>query len=209
MQDSRMEMEVNKKLVERVKTFLKENSLILLTLVGIAVGFALGFGLQNLDASPDLLQWIGLPGELFLRGLKATIVPIVVCMIITATASLDPSTNRRIAVVALGTFFFTAVLGVIVAVVLFLLLKPDAKSLSVETTKRFGTQLGTQDVFLDLIRNIFPDNIVGAAVAQEEEEEEDEEEEDEEEEDEEEKEEDDDDEEEEDEEEKKKKNEGG
>ncbi|GFO05165.1 amino acid transporter [Plakobranchus ocellatus] len=154
------------KLMEWVKTFLKENCLILLTLVGIAVGFALGLGLQNLDPSPDLLQWLGLPGELFLRGLKATIVPIVVCMVITATSSLDPTINRRIAIVAVGTFFFTAVLAVIVAIILFFLLKPDANSLLVETTKRFGTRLGTQDVFLDLIRNIFPDNIVGAAISQ-------------------------------------------
>ncbi|GFO22679.1 amino acid transporter [Plakobranchus ocellatus] len=83
MQSSRIEMERTRKSADRVKSCLKENSLILLTLIGIAVGFALGLGLQKLDSSPDLLQWTGLPGELFLRGLKATIVPIVVCMVIT------------------------------------------------------------------------------------------------------------------------------
>ncbi|GFS27665.1 amino acid transporter [Elysia marginata] len=106
------------------RSFLKENILILLTLLGIVVGFAIGLTLQHVKPSPDVLQWIGVPGEIFLRSLKATIVPIIVCMVITATASVDPTMNRRIVVVGVLSFFVTAVLAVITATILFLMLKP-------------------------------------------------------------------------------------
>ncbi|KAK3787874.1 hypothetical protein RRG08_022167 [Elysia crispata] len=146
--------------------FLKENALILLTLLGIGVGFAVGVGLQQVKPSPDVLQWIGVPGEIFLRSLKATIFPIIVCMVITATSSVDPTKNRSIAVVAVLAFFLTALLAVLTAVVLFFLFKPASNTLQVDSDKTFGTKLETQDIFLDLIRNIFPDNVVDAAISQ-------------------------------------------
>ena len=42
-----------------VTRFLRENALILLTLLGIAIGFAVGVGLQSVKPSSDVLQWIG------------------------------------------------------------------------------------------------------------------------------------------------------
>lgn len=151
----------------KVSRFLRENVLILLTLLGIVIGFAIGLTLQHIKASSDVLQWIGVPGELFLRSLKATIVPIIVCMVITATASVDPTMNRRIAVVGVLSFFITAVLAVVTALVLFIVLKPESNSISTNSEEEgFGTQLETQDIFLDLLRNVFPDNVIESTISQ-------------------------------------------
>ena len=42
-----------------IKTTLKGNVLMILTLVGVALGFAIGFGIRPLNPSTDALLWIG------------------------------------------------------------------------------------------------------------------------------------------------------
>ncbi|XP_059158552.1 neutral amino acid transporter A-like isoform X2 [Physella acuta] len=150
---------------KKVAIVLRQNALILATMGGIVLGISLGMGLRELDMSDQALMWLGLPGELFLRCLKATVVPLVVCMVITCTATLDPKSNGKIAVVATLGFFLTQVLGTLIAVVMFYIFKPDPGKLS-DGNESFDTNLNTQDVIADLLRNIFPDNVVGAAISQ-------------------------------------------
>ncbi|KAK0066514.1 excitatory amino acid transporter 3 [Biomphalaria pfeifferi] len=149
----------------KVGMIIKQNGLILATFVGIILGFCLGLGLRELEMSDHALMWLGLPGELFLRCLKATIVPLVVTMVITCTATLDPRSNGKIAVVALLGFFLTQVVACTIAIVMFFIFKPDG-TLTGDQDKKYGTDLETQDVFADLFRNFFPDNVVGAAISQ-------------------------------------------
>ncbi|GFS27662.1 amino acid transporter [Elysia marginata] len=41
-----------------------------------------------------------------------------------------------------------------------------ANTLSSSSGEKFGTKLETQDIFLDLLRNIFPDNVIDATISQ-------------------------------------------
>ena len=41
------------------KTLLKENAVLVLTLIGVVLGFAVGFGVRELNPSDDALMWIG------------------------------------------------------------------------------------------------------------------------------------------------------
>ncbi|BFZ13712.1 hypothetical protein BsWGS_16751 [Bradybaena similaris] len=149
----------------KVIDFLQQNGLVLATLVGIGIGAGLGFGLRNVGLSDHALMWIGLPGELYLRSLKATIVPLVICMVITSAASLDAKTNGKVALVAMICFFLTHVAAVIIAIVLSQVFRPDRINESGDDqTSQPTTE--TQDVFADLFRNILPDNIVGATIMQ-------------------------------------------
>lgn len=43
----------------RCKLFIKSNLLVLLTLVGVIVGFVAGLGLRELNPSKDAVMWIG------------------------------------------------------------------------------------------------------------------------------------------------------
>lgn len=45
--------------VPKVKIFLRGNALLILTMVGIVAGFALGFGIRELDPSRGALMWLG------------------------------------------------------------------------------------------------------------------------------------------------------
>ncbi|KAH9491818.1 Excitatory amino acid transporter 1 [Bulinus truncatus] len=136
---------------KKLAMILKQNGLILATFVGIVVGFGLGMGLREVRMSDHALMWLGLPGELFLRCLKATIVPLVITMVITCTATLDPKSNGKIAVVAILGFFLTQVVACIIAIVMFFVFKPD-RAINEENGEKFGTNLETQDVFADLFR---------------------------------------------------------
>ncbi|CAG5125399.1 unnamed protein product [Candidula unifasciata] len=149
----------------KVIDFLKQNGLVLATLLGIVIGAGLGFGLRDANLNDHELMWLGMPGELYLRSLKATIVPLVICMVITSAASLDAKTNGKVALAAMVGFFLTHVAAVIIAIVLSQVFKPDRiNSSGAGDTPQ--TAIETQDVFADLFRNILPDNIVAATIMQ-------------------------------------------
>ena len=43
----------------RVKRFVRRDGLMLLILIGMVLGFAIGFGIRELNPSKDALMWIG------------------------------------------------------------------------------------------------------------------------------------------------------
>ncbi|XP_062587358.1 excitatory amino acid transporter 1-like, partial [Saccostrea cucullata] len=108
--------------------FLSRNGLIISVLVGVGVGFALGFGLRVVEPSDDALTWIGLPGEIYMRMLKMTILPLVVSTIITGTARMDPKSNGRISALSFGYIIITNTIGAIIAILLFLIIQPGKES---------------------------------------------------------------------------------
>ncbi|XP_064596701.1 excitatory amino acid transporter 2-like [Liolophura sinensis] len=166
------------------KSFIRSNALLLLTLLGVAVGFAFGFALRPTNPSSDAKVWIGLPGEIFLRLLRMMIIPLIVSSVISGTASLNPRSNGKISLIALGYIVATNLLGCIFGIILAVTIKPgnnnnnndkdknknnkDKHNVGLQTVANTtapvpSTQdLQTQDIFADLIRNIFPDNVITA-----------------------------------------------
>ncbi|XP_052825491.1 excitatory amino acid transporter 1-like isoform X3 [Octopus bimaculoides] len=106
--------------------FLKENSLLLLTLVSVIASFILGFVIRSAQPSNDAIIWIGMPGEIFLRTLTAMITPLIISNVIAGT--------RR--------------------------------DINQDNPGRVKVVIYAEDLFADLIRNIFPDNIIGASFRQ-------------------------------------------
>ncbi|XP_070540105.1 excitatory amino acid transporter-like [Ptychodera flava] len=146
------------------KGWLRDNLLLLLTLVGVAVGFILVLSLQSLDLSDDAKMWIGLPGELFMRGLRCMIIPVLVASIMTATASIDPKSNGKMSAVALTYIFGTVFLGVVTGLVLSLTIKPGDTGADLGDSDYAPAYYETQDVIADLFRNLIPENIVQACL---------------------------------------------
>lgn len=142
--------------------YLKENAVLLLTLVGVVFGFAIGFGVRELKPSADALMWIGMPGELFLRMLNLMVVPLVIGSVISGTASLDPKSNGKISLVAFTWITCTNTLACILALILAVTIKPGEGSGGSDSEER-ASPFETQDIFADLFRNIVPNNIVEVA----------------------------------------------
>lgn len=142
--------------------FLSRNCLIISVLIGVGVGFAFSFGLRVVEPSDDAQTWIGLPGEIYMRMLKMTILPLVVSTIITGTASMDPKSNGRISGMSLGYIIITNSIGAVIAIAVFLIIQPG-KHIEVSSSDNVAsihTDIETSDMFADMIRNLFPDNLV-------------------------------------------------
>ncbi|VDM66148.1 unnamed protein product [Strongylus vulgaris] len=69
--------------MNKFKTWLRYNLLLILTILGV-IGGVLGGGLLRfLEPSADVVKYIGFPGELFMNMLKAMILPLIIASLIS------------------------------------------------------------------------------------------------------------------------------
>ncbi|XP_064600954.1 excitatory amino acid transporter-like [Liolophura sinensis] len=145
---------------------VQNNLLLILTVGGILLGIAIGFAVRPLNLSSDARMWLGLPGEIFLRLLKMLILPLIICSVISGTASLNPKSNGKISAIAFTYCLLTNFMSCVIGLVFTLIIKP-ARFVDTKNTESVKTQmLQTQDIFADLLRNLVPDNIVEACFQQ-------------------------------------------
>lgn len=84
---------------KRFKNFMSENMLTMLTVLGVVAGVILGFILRNSRDEPWTkreIMYIQFPGDLFLRMLKALILPLIVSSIISAIGGLDLNLSGKV-----------------------------------------------------------------------------------------------------------------
>ncbi|KAM8790546.1 neutral amino acid transporter B(0) [Rhynchonycteris naso] len=158
---------------DKVRGCLRANLLVLLTVVAVVVGVALGLGVSGAGGAgalgPARLAAFAFPGELLLRMLRMIILPLVVCSLIGGAASLDPSALGRLGAWALFFFLVTTLLASAIGLGLALALRPGAAlaamnaSVGVTNARKETPSKEVLDSFLDLLRNIFPSNLVSAA----------------------------------------------
>ncbi|TYZ69291.1 hypothetical protein PybrP1_000126 [[Pythium] brassicae (nom. inval.)] len=79
-------------------------------LVGVALGVALGVLISSVRVSDLTAQWIALPGDLFVRALKALVIPYVFCSV--AVAIGDIVFVGKVSIVGLQTFKVFAIMWV-------------------------------------------------------------------------------------------------
>ncbi|XP_022128592.2 excitatory amino acid transporter 3 [Pieris rapae] len=153
---------------EGVVSFLRENLLTLLTIIGVVAGTLLGWGLRatGYEWTRREVMYFQYPGELFLRMLKCLIVPLLVSSIVSAIGSLDLSLSGKVGLRAIIYYMTTTFCAVVLGIALVTTIKPgqDPDYLPA-TTKVISKDALTADSILDLIRNVFPENIVEATIA--------------------------------------------
>ncbi|XP_073417281.1 neutral amino acid transporter B(0) [Dendrobates tinctorius] len=148
----------------RTRRFLGGNALVLLTVAGVLVGAALGMGVRQLELNAAQISRFSFPGELLLRLLKMIILPLVVCSLVSGAASLQPSALGKLGGWALLFFLVTTLLASGLGVCLALLIRPgDGAEAKLGKEGDIPEKKEVVDSFLDLIRNIFPSNLVSAA----------------------------------------------
>ncbi|KAM8954064.1 neutral amino acid transporter B(0) [Pelodytes ibericus] len=144
--------------------FLRGNMLVLLTVLGVLLGAGLGMGVRPLALSKAQIASFSFPGELLLRLLKMIILPLVVCSLVSGAASLQPSALGKLGGWAMLFFLITTLLASSLGVCLALLIKPgEGAQGSVGDGEGIPEAKEVVDSFLDLVRNIFPSNLVSAA----------------------------------------------
>ncbi|XP_069118973.1 putative sodium-dependent excitatory amino acid transporter glt-3 [Argopecten irradians] len=154
----------------RCGVLIRSNGLVILTLFGVALGLAIGFGSRPSRPSHTTIMWIGMIGELYLRILKMMIVPLVITAIISVTSSMDPKSNGRISAVCivyvLVTNFVPSILGCVLCMVIGPGYAVKESSMELDQLSNITTSTDTSDVLADLLRNLFPDHIIEATFFQ-------------------------------------------
>ncbi|XP_006863020.1 PREDICTED: neutral amino acid transporter A isoform X1 [Chrysochloris asiatica] len=150
--------------------FLRRQALVLLTVSGVLAGAGLGMALRGLQLSRTQISYLAFPGEMLLRMLRMIILPLVVCSLVSGAASLDASSLGRLGGIAVAYFGLTTLGASALAVVLAFIIKPgsgaqtlQASNLGLDTSGPPPIPKETVDSFLDLVRNLFPSNLVVAA----------------------------------------------
>ncbi|XP_077993551.1 excitatory amino acid transporter 3-like [Glandiceps talaboti] len=145
------------------KQWARNNLLLMLTMIGVVIGFAIAFSAQPLNPSIDAIIWIGMPGELFLRGLQLLIIPLIVSSMITATGSMQLRSSGRLTAVTFIYIFAAMFVAVTTGLILTVIIKPG-KTQGGNSDVTLASDYETQDTFADLLRNIIPSNIIDACL---------------------------------------------
>ena len=150
-------------------SFLKDNLLTILTLVGVIIGIVLGVSLKETSEKPWTAReamYLSFIGDLFLNLLRSLIIPLIIPSLIATIGGLNHSLSGKIGLRAVIFYMTTTVIAVILGIVLVSTIKPGAhgeKVISDESQKR---NITTPDTLMDLLRNCFPPNIVRATMFQ-------------------------------------------
>lgn len=154
-------------LSQRVKRIVMANMLVILTVAGVIIGVFIGLGVRNVTLTRTQIIYIGFPGELLIRLLKMIIIPLVVCSLVSGAASIDPKALGKLGGWAMLFFLVTTLIASSIGVVMAFILKPGIVSGSKPNIQGLDDNVPVAkeviDSFLDLIRNIFPSNLVSAA----------------------------------------------
>ncbi|XP_070508535.1 excitatory amino acid transporter 3-like [Chironomus tepperi] len=153
----------------KVVKMLKTHMLTITTVLGVILSIIVGISMRMSHEggySPRVVMYVNFLGDIFLRMIRALILPLIVSSLIAAIAPLDVSLSKKIGVRAIIYILTTTVIAVILGIILVLTIKPGGKGIEDisnpgEKARKASTIV---DTLLDLIRNVFPPNVVQATL---------------------------------------------
>ncbi|XP_028908102.1 excitatory amino acid transporter 4-like isoform X1 [Ornithorhynchus anatinus] len=151
---------------ERVLSFLRRNAFLLLTISSVIIGISLAFALRPYKMSYRQIKYFSFPGELLMRMLQMLVLPLIVSSLVTGMASLDSASSGRMGVRAVVYYMVTTVLAVFTGILMVTIIHPGKGSKTTLHREGQVEQVSAADAFMDLIRNMFPPNLVEACFKQ-------------------------------------------
>jgi len=143
------------------------NALLVLTVLGVFVGVIIGFAGRGSNPSSDTIMFISFPGDVLMRMLKMLILPLIISSLISGLSALDAKASGRMGIRALAYYFSTTIFAAIVGIICVLAIHPGNPGIKENLGSGAQKQtVSTLDAFLDLIRNLFPENLVQACFQQ-------------------------------------------
>ncbi|KAF5893902.1 excitatory amino acid transporter 1, partial [Clarias magur] len=160
-----------------VKSFLRRNAFVLFTIGAVALGkfilsfrktysIILGFALRPYKMSYREVKYFSFPGELLMRMLQMLVLPLLVSSLITGMAALDSRASGKMGMRAVVYYMTTTFIAVFIGIIMVLIIHPGKGSKDEFTQQQKIEQVSPADAFLDLIRNMFPPNLVQACTQQ-------------------------------------------
>ncbi|XP_066566318.1 solute carrier family 1 member 9 [Amia ocellicauda] len=149
-----------------------KNLLLALTVLGVVLGAVFGMLLRYIPGlDSNSLMLISFPGDILMRLLKMLILPLIISSLITGLAGLDARSSGRMGSRAMVYYMSTTVIAAVLGVILVLGIHPGNPKLRTPSAGQpasspRGQEVSSVDAFLDLIRNLFPENLVQACFQQ-------------------------------------------
>ncbi|EEH02747.1 glutamate transporter 2A [Histoplasma capsulatum G186AR] len=164
--------EPKKTLWEKVKTPGSVYQILISAAIAIAVGFAVNTTVDKVPvAAVDLC---GIPGRIWLRALKAIVLPLIVVSLILAVQRLREM-SRGGALLArwtIGYYLFTTLVAIMHSTILVALIwskqfsevDPESRTVDKDLQKDIDSRSAYQahDIVVELFDTLVPDNIVAA-----------------------------------------------
>lgn len=96
--------------------------------------------------------------------LKGIIIPLVIPSLIVAVGSLDIKLSGKIGGRAIAFFMSTTLVAVVIGIILVTTIKPGVGMNNNSTEEAEERYVTTEDTLMDLVRNLFPENIIQASL---------------------------------------------
>ncbi|XP_027525761.1 excitatory amino acid transporter 5-like [Corapipo altera] len=148
-----------------LRAFWYKNGLLTLSMLSVATGCLLGFLLRTLELTDLEKQYFSFPGELLMRMLKMLILPLITSSLMSGLATMDSKACGKMGVITITYYLWTTFMAVTVGIILVVSIHPGAAAQKDNNTVG-KVVLSSADALLDLIRNMFPSNLVEASFQQ-------------------------------------------
>uniref|UniRef100_A0A8C3B369 Amino acid transporter n=1 Tax=Cyclopterus lumpus TaxID=8103 RepID=A0A8C3B369_CYCLU len=135
---------------------------------GVILGCVFGMLLRVASPiHPDIVMVIAFPGDILMRMLKMLILPLIISSLITGLAGLDAKSSGRLGTRAMVYYMSTTIIAAVLGVILVLVIHPGNPKLKENLGEgEKNDEVSSLDAFFDLIRNLFPENLVQACFQQ-------------------------------------------
>ncbi|XP_016114294.1 excitatory amino acid transporter 2-like isoform X1 [Sinocyclocheilus grahami] len=147
---------------------MRKNLLLTLTVMGVILGAVSGMLLRVASPIDDnIVMVIAFPGDILMRMLKMLILPLIISSLITGLSGLDAKSSGRLGSRAMIYYMTTTIIAAVLGVILVLLIHPGNPKLKENLGEGAeNDEVSSLDAFFDLIRNLFPENLVQACFQQ-------------------------------------------
>ncbi|KAG7168361.1 Excitatory amino acid transporter 2-like [Homarus americanus] len=140
---------------EAMASWMKENLLLVMTILGVVVGVAAGAFARTVEYTADTVMLVSFPGEIMMRMLKMLILPLIISSIITGLSCLDTGSSGKMGSRALCYYFSTTILAAGLGITMVTSIHPGDPSILVggsQTVMKPTEEPQIIDALLDIIR---------------------------------------------------------
>ncbi|KPP67119.1 EAAT5 variant-like [Scleropages formosus] len=148
----------------RVKNVCKQNGLLILSVLAVVIGCLLGFFLR----AKHLSEQVSLPVDPshVLLHLNTSFISTVLGSLMSGLAALDAKCSSRLGIMTISYYLWTTFVAVVVGIIMVIIIHPGGAAQKEDSEDSGKPIMSSADALLDLIRNMFPANLVQATFQQ-------------------------------------------